>query len=316
MKTKLAISLLILGASVFFTGCSDYFKNDYRDNSPTSGKLKVYYDEGLQTHVLNQIATFEAHYHNAHVEPFATGEAEAIQALYNDSCETIVIQRNLTEKEKKSFAGKKQVTYHSIVAYTGMAVLVNNSAGLRFATVKQISDYLINGTSLKDTNGLAYRPQIVMDRLNSGSIHYLLDSVLKTKSLAISPYFAGSSEAAVRYIEQTPNTLGLIDFSGVSDVDDPFRKKVDSTCHFLALAANDTNNYEYPDQSSFKLGTYPWMRAVFVIRKSGEFSLAKGFESFVAGPKGQTTFLKQGLLPTRQAERAVQIKLEGRETRD
>jgi hypothetical protein len=46
------------------------------------------------------------------------------------------------------------------------------------------------------------------------------------------------------------------------------------------------------------------------MRKTGEFSLAKGYESFVAGPKGQLTFLKQGLLPHRQSERQIKINLE------
>jgi hypothetical protein len=49
---------------------------------------------------------------------------------------------------------------------------------------------------------------------------------------------------------------------------------------------------------------------VYVIKKTGEFSLAKGFETFVAGPKGQITFLKQGLLPTKQQERIVEVKME------
>jgi len=296
--------------ALFVSGCSDYFKNDYRDNSPTSGKLKVYYDEGLQSQVLNQIATFEAQYHNAHVEPYPTGESEAIQALYTDSCEAIVIQRDLSAAEKKSFAGKKQVTYHSLVAYTGLALLANNSLHLHTLTVQQINDYLVKGAALKDSSGQELRPQIVMDRLNSGSIHYLLDSVVKTKALSLSPHFAGSVQEALEYVRQTPNSLGLIDFSGMSDRDDAYRKKLDSTCHLIALAKTATENFEYPDQSSFKLGTYAWTRGIYVIRKSGEFSLAKGFESFVAGPKGQVTFLKQGLLPSRQAERSVQIKLE------
>jgi hypothetical protein len=30
----------------------------------------------------------------------------------------------------------------------------------------------------------------------------------------------------------------------------------------------------------------------------------------VAGPKGQITFLKQGLLPTKQQERIVEVKME------
>jgi hypothetical protein len=44
-----------------------------------------------------------------------------------------------------------------------------------------------------------------------------------------------------------------------------------------------------------------------VYRNTDDFSLAKGFETFVAGPKGQNTFLKQGLLPTHQQERNIKI---------
>jgi phosphate transport system substrate-binding protein len=309
MRTKV-IELCCITTILLATGCSDYFKNDYHDNSPTSGQLKVYYDEALREHVLNHIATFESHYHNAAIEAIASGEAEAVQALYNDSCQSIVIERDLTAAEKRSFASKKQVANHSIVAYTGIAVLANNSIPVKVLTTGQLMAYLVKGTALKDSAGKDYRPQIVMDRLNSGSIHYLLDSVLKTTSLSLSPYFAGSAKEAVNYVRHTPNTLGIIDFSVISDRDDPFRKQTDSSCHLIALAGSATANYEYPDQSSFKLGTYPWRRAIYVIRKSGEFTLAKGFESFVAGPKGQITFLKQGLLPSRQAERAVQIKME------
>lgn len=316
MRNKSIPVFRALFATLLLTNCSDYFKNDYRDNTPTSGKLKVYYDEALREHVLNQIATFESQYHNAAVESYASGEAEAVQSLYNDSCSAIVIERDLSADEKRSFASKKQISYHSIVAYTGLALIANNSSTARLMNTDQVRDYLVKGLPLKDSSGVAYRPHIVMDRLNSGSVHFLLDSVLQTHSLSLSPHFAGSAKAVVEYIQTTPNTLGLIDFSVISDRDDPFWKKTDSSCHLIALAKTPKSNYEYPDQSSFKLGTYPWVRAIYIIRKSGEFSLAKGFESFVAGPKGQVTFLKQGLLPSRQAERSVQIKIEDATEKD
>ena len=316
MRNNIIPVFIPLFATFLLTNCSDYFKNDYHDNTPTSGKLKVCYDEALREHVLNQVATFESQYHNASIETYASGEAEAVQSLYNDSCSAIVIERDLSAAEKKSFASKKQISYHSLVAYTGLALLVNNSCTVRLLNIEQVKDYLVKGLPLKDSSGATFRPQIVMDRLNSGSIHFLLDSVLQTNSLSLSPLFAGSARAAVEYVQKTPNTLGLIDFSVFSDRDDPFRKKTDSSCHLIALAKTPDSNYECPDQSSFKLGTYPWVRAIYVIRKSGEFSLAKGFESFVAGPKGQVTFLKQGLLPSRQAERSVQIKMEAAVEKD
>ena len=64
------------------TSCdTTYFKNDYVDNSPTSGKLKVYYDEGLRLHIENQVYTFESQYPGAKVEPIETTENEAVQAF-------------------------------------------------------------------------------------------------------------------------------------------------------------------------------------------------------------------------------------------
>ena len=82
-------------------------RNQYRENTPTSGKLKVYYEEGIKKHVENQVYTFEALYQNAEVELHMSPEADAIQALLNDSCEAIVISRLPNEQEKKNFLAKK-----------------------------------------------------------------------------------------------------------------------------------------------------------------------------------------------------------------
>ena len=106
-RCLLPLFLIIL----LVTSCSTpYFKNDYEDNSPTSGKLKVYYDEGLELHVKNQTFTFMAHYPGAKVELFSSSENDAVQALYNDSCKVIVISRLLNENEKKSFRIKKFIS--------------------------------------------------------------------------------------------------------------------------------------------------------------------------------------------------------------
>jgi hypothetical protein len=105
-----------------------------------------------------------------------------------------------------------------------------------------------------------------------------------------------------------PNTIAFIDFAWLSDKDDSLFKANQHKIKFIAVSKPGSNIGEYPHQSSLKLGNYPFQRTVYVYRKTGDFSLAKGFESFVAGPKGQLTFLKQGLLPTRQSERALDIK--------
>src|SRR3954470_2622547 len=104
---KSSAGAIVFGCFVVFASCDNYFKNDYRDNSPTSGKLKVYYDEGLRLHVRNQGLTFEWQYPQAAIQLTESTENEAVQALYTDSCEAIVISRLLNDIEKKAFAGKK-----------------------------------------------------------------------------------------------------------------------------------------------------------------------------------------------------------------
>ena len=61
------------------------------DTTPTSGTLNVYYEAGLEKLVQNQAYTFQALYERAHLKLCSSTENQAIQALYNDSCESIII---------------------------------------------------------------------------------------------------------------------------------------------------------------------------------------------------------------------------------
>lgn len=313
LKTMLANNLgllVILSVFLSFASCSDYFKNDYDDNSPTSGKLKVFYDEGLQSHVKNQVYTFESLYPNVSVELFESPENEAVQALYNDSCEAIVISRLLTDKEKKAFESKSFFPKYSAVAKSGVALITNIENPISQLSFDEVVTLLTEPFSVKDSSGKEIKMAVLFDKNNSAVLHFVLDSVLKNKALASHCNILSSSLESINYVAKNKNTIAFIDFAWLSDVDDSLYKANKDKMRFIALSKPGSTSYELPSQSSFKLGTYPFTRTVYVIRKTGDFTLAKGFESFVAGPKGQLTFLKQGLLPARQSERALDIKLE------
>lgn len=301
---------LFCAGSSLLSSCSDYFKNDYEDNSPTSGKLKVYYDEGLASHVKNQVYTFESLYPNAHVEAFQTSENEAVQALYADSCEAIVISRLLTDPEKKAFESKGFFPKHSAVAKSGIVLITNVETPLNSLRFEDLIAALKTPLSVKDSTGKDVTLNVLFDKNNSAVLHYVLDSLLHSKKLGAHCNILNSSLESINYVASHKNTIAFIDFAWLSDVDDSLYKANKGKIKFVALSKINSENFEYPNQSSFKLGTYPLTRTVYVIRKTGDFTLAKGFESFVAGPKGQLTFLKQGLLPTRQSERALEIKME------
>jgi phosphate transport system substrate-binding protein len=308
---------LLLTATTYcllFSSCSNpYLKEGYTDNSPTSGKLKVYYDEGLASHLKNQVYTFETQYHDAHVELVETSENEAIEALYKDSCKAIFISRHLSEKENKMFESANLTPFFSNVAISGVAVITNISMPLNKLTMQEVLDLLGKSAELKDSLGNGLKVNVLFDKKNSGVMHYLLDSILQQKNFAAHCGVLGSTLETINFICQNKNTIAFIDFAWLSDVDDPLYKSNKDKLKFLGIE-NKNKEIVYPSQSTFKLATYPFSRGVYFYRRAGDFSLAKGFESFVAGPKGQMIFLKQGLLPTKQQERSIQVTFEPMKT--
>ena len=302
-------SCLLLSALGLLCACNDYFRNDYSDNSPTSGRLKVWYDEGMELHIKNQARTFESQYPNASVELFPSSENEAIQALYSDSCEAIVISRALNAIEKKAFESKGYFPKFSEVAKSGIALVTNKNTPITNISYESVLSLLNHNGETNDSTGQPVTLKVLLDKNNSSVVHYLKDSLLKGRGFSSNCNILNSTLEAINYVAKNKNTVAFIDFAWISDVDDSIYKANKETVKILRVNNRGTDRYEFPDQSSFKLQTYPFTRTVYVYRKTGDFTLAKGFESFVAGPKGQLTFLKQGLLPTRQNERNIHINL-------
>lgn len=288
---------------------SKTFKDDYIDNSPTSGKLKVYCDEGLRAHILNQAFTFEAQYPNADIEVFVRSDAEAVNALYMDSCKAIVISRELSAKEKETFASKTLNPRPQPVAYSGVALITNINTKLDKLSMVQLQQLLIQPFVCTDSIDSQCKITVVFESNRSSVVNYLKDSVIKGKEFSQNCSALKSSLEVINYVAKTPNTVGFIDFAWLSDKDDSLTKANDGKIKFVPIGKENGTYYE-PNQSSFKTGDYPLTRKVYVYTQAPAFSLAQGFQAFVSGPKGQMTFLKQGLLPNQQQERSIKVNLE------
>lgn len=300
LRIKSAILLLLL-----FSACDNLYKNDYYDNSPTSGKLKVYCDEGLLSHVQNHAFTFMTQYPAATIEVVPATEERAIAALISDSCEAIVVSRLLSSSEEKLLASRKYSPKYSHVATTGVCLVAGKD--LSFNSIHKDSlKRLLTG---RRTHAEEPDIKIVIDKNNSAVMRYLQDSVLKGESFGPHCSSAGSTPEVLAYVSASRRAIGIIDFAWISDRDDSLYKVYQHKMNILGIR-NDSGYVAFPSQSSFKLGTYALSRPVYVMRKVSDFTLAKGFESFVAGPRGQLIFLKQGLMPARQSERKVEVKFE------
>jgi phosphate transport system substrate-binding protein len=151
---------------------------------------------------------------------------------------------------------------------------------------------------------------MVFDNENSGTTRFLKDSLLQGKTFGKNCFALKNTTSLIDFISNNKNAMGVLDYAWLSDLDDSITNFFLSKVKVLALSTSGNKIAYMPDQSNIQTNDYPLCRYVYAIRRSSEFSLGTGFSLFVAGQKGQIMFLKQGLIPFVQPNRAVEVNTE------
>lgn len=308
MKILLPFSLSIMSFLLFSCGTKDEAPKD----SPTSGKLTIYYDEGLKLHIDNQVFTFKATYKHAEITTVPSNEKACIEALYNDSCKVIAITRTLSEKEMSQFKAKNIYPETSVVAQDAIAFIVPLSFPDSVISVDMLRQ-LVKGNDSVYVKGRHIN--VVFDNQNSGSTRHLKDSLIPGSAFGKNCSAANSTEELINSVSASMNSIGVCDYAWFSDKDDAATKEALKKVKILAVSVKNNELAYMPDQSNIATGNYPFCKTICIIRRSAEFSLGKGIETFIAGEKGQLMFLKQGLPPHRQEERLIEIDMRPLETK-
>ena len=251
--------------------------------------------------IRNQVYTFEQIYFNAKVNVKYVNEKQAIEGLYNDSCEVIVISRVLSTDEIKKFNAENIYPTQICVAKSALAfvVAVNNT------------DSVISIDKIKRIiSGEETSYNMVFDNNNSSTTCFLKDSMLQGKAFGKNCFAVKNTAELINHISKNKNTIGALDYAWLSDSNDSLSKVFLKSIKILAVAINGSKTAYMPDQSNIKTGDYPLCRWVYTFRRSTGFTLSTGFSLFIAGRKGQIMFLQQGLIPFVQPDRAVEINKE------
>jgi phosphate transport system substrate-binding protein len=300
---KFTFPFIILSLFIFSCGLKDDIT---KKDSPTSGKTNLFYDEGLTLHIKNQIYTFQTTYKYADINLHSSNEKSCIEALYNDSSKVIAISRELTKKELAQFQAKNIYPQTSIVAGDAIAFIVSKAFNDSTISIKELTE-LLKGNDSTFISG--QHINIVFDNANSGSTRQLKDSLIPSQNFGKNCTALNNTNELIKAISSNPKSIGVCDYAWLSDKDDNTTKEFFKTVKILALSKNNNEISYMPDQSNIATKNYPLCRSICIIRRSAEFSLGKGIETFIAGPTGQLMFLKQGLPPNRQEERLIEVDM-------
>lgn len=300
---KSIFALIIFSFFLFSCGLND---DNRKKDSPTSGKVNLFFDEGLTLHINNQIFTFKSTYTNADIILRSSNERECIEALYNDSSKVIAISRPLTEKEMQQFKSKNIIPQTSTVAGDAIAFVVSKDFADSTISIPELIE-LLKGNDSTFIKG--QHINMVFDNPNSGSTRQLKDSLIPTLSFGKNCKALNNTPELIKAISTNSFAIGVCDYAWLSDKDDNTTKEFLKTVKILAVSKKNNETAYMPDQSNIATKDYPICRTICIIRRSAEFSLGKGIETFIAGEKGQLMFLKQGLPPNRQEERLIEVDM-------
>ncbi len=308
----------IIAGSVFISitllmACSGNSGKPEPTDTPTSGEVNVVVDESFQKLFDTQVYTFESIYKNAHVHVDYLPENEALTRMINDSCKVVVMCRDITSTERKSFEAKNLFPISTKIAEDAIVLLVNPENNDTILTVDQVKSILLGKDSLwsqlNKQSGLD-GIKVVFDNAGSANARYMRDSLLQGKDFSNNVFAVKSNPEVIEYVSTHKNAIGVLSVNWISDMDDSLTTNTLKKVRVVAVAKDESSAPVKAYQAYIKTKEYPFTRSVYMINRQTRAGLGMGFVSFVAGDKGQLMILKAGLIPAVAPVRLVQVNIE------
>ncbi len=305
MKVRALILLTVL-----FSACRDRDKSGKILDTPTSGEISIAVDESLKPLFQAEIEGFEGVYTNAHVKAKYVSENAAIADFLKDSVRVAIITRKLYPHEKQNLDSLKIQGAQVLVAREAIVLIVHNDNPDSLITWNQMTEILKGNISqwnqLYPTSKLGDL-QVVFDSPQSGIIRYITDTLGLTK-LPSYCFAASTNEEVFAHVSKTPNAIGLIGLSWISDKNDPSANLFLKSVRVMGIKTDD--DYLKPYKAYIAMKKYPLSRQVYMISRETRSGLGSGFITYVASDKGQRIVLRSGLVPATAPIRLVEIKRE------
>lgn len=307
------LSGITLACFALLIACSGGNDKPEPTDTATSGEVNIVVDESFQKLFDTQIYTFESIYKNAKVHVNYLPENEALTRMINDSCKVVVMCRDLTAKERKSFEAKNLFPISTKIAEDAVVLLINPENMDTTLTVDQVKSILTGGDTAwsqlnKDSKlgGI----KVVFDNAGSANARYMKDTVLKGKDFSSNVFAVRSNPEVIEYVSTHKNAIGFLSVNWISDIDDTLTTSTLKKVKQVAISKTADSEPVKAYQAYIKTKEYAFTRDIYMINRQTRAGLGMGFVSFVAGDKGQLMILKTGLIPAIAPVRLVEVNME------
>lgn len=303
MLQKKIIFLLSVFFSVSCLSNTQNKENDNKQDTPTSGSIRIAVDESFMPLAEQEILAFTNQYANTKIQIIVAPEDKAIQLMLQDSVNAVIVSRELNTKERKEIERQKTVVQSWLQAYDALALILHphhKDTNFSMETLKSI--FAGNIKKWSDIQG-SYPDKnitIILDNANSSNYN-LANSKLEIADISkLKIYAAKSQLAVVEKVKKDSSCIGLVGYNWLSNDN----SQTDSLLSKIKIARIDE---QLPSQASFAEKKYPLTRSCYTLVKGGRIGLAYAFATFFNQEIGQRIVLKAGLLPYKIPPREIEI---------
>ena len=323
---KRHINLAIALSALMLTGLCGCRKAP--TNTSSSGLATIVCDASFENIMNQEIDVFEyTTKGKANIVPYYVSEKSCIDSLLDLKTKTIVVPRELTQKEKDYLESQNKHPRSNRIAVDAIALIVNNDNPIEILSISEIRDIL----SGKVTKWSDLEPsklgdiQVVFDNEGSSTVQYMRDSIMDGAPFGENVYAQTTIPEVFQQVQLRRGAIGIIGVSWISS--DMRTTEMSRDERIKSLEQNDTTVADFnpavkvlkvrrddelraykPYQAYIYDGRYPLFRSMFMITTGVNGSLSHGFYSFVTGTIGQKIIQRTGILPARVQPRMVYLE--------
>ncbi len=261
--------------------------------------------------------------------PEYINEHDALDSLFRNKVDLIIISHDLTPEQKKSLKKLGRGYRTKMIAVDAIAVIVNKQNDIDDLSMEDLRDIFtgkvkrwgeVYPTKLKNDT-----IKVMFDGSGTGVVHYMKEKFLNGGKFGPNVYARGTSSDVFEAVEKYKNVIGFIGVSWITSdlksAEIPIADKyeelktknevtlIDFTDRIKVMPVRNDDQLHAvkPYQAYISSGEYPLVRTIWAIDASYNGMLDHGFFTFLTGAIGQKIILQTGILPAAEPVRTVEV---------
>lgn len=292
MKNSIKM-LILLVLSIITISCKKEEK--VLDSDYNKGDLTIVTDESFQSVVEALAEGYMINYPQAHIKVVTQKEDLAFIDLLNKKAKTIVMSRDLSDQEVKSYEDRIDLKFQPAkFAADAVVFIVPKDSPKESISMEEIAQGMQSGEK-----------SFVFNGANSSNLNFVAQKLKKQpKELKFS--VIPGNKNIVEELNKYPDKIGVI---GLNTFSRPYDKESEQLRNLVKILPVTSNGKLYnTDYENLRKMTYPFTRILYFLTDEGSFNIANGFIRYSCTQLGQMIVQKEGLQPYNLYKREVQMR--------